>query len=85
MIFLNYYREEMNTERDTEPIGIVPGAFQDKLVMHYALQSFTNQVFVSREAVGRRPGAVFSTVAACSKCSNLRQGPRKSGAPGNPK
>ena len=46
--YLNYYREEMNTEGDTEPIGIVLGAYQDKLVMHYALQHITNQVFVSR-------------------------------------
>ena len=45
--YLNYYREEMNTEGDTEPIGIVLGAYQDKLVMHYALQNITNQVFVS--------------------------------------
>ena len=46
--YLNYYREEMNTEGDTEPIGIVLGAYEDKLVMHYALQNITNQVFVSR-------------------------------------
>ena len=46
--YLNYYREEMNTEGDTEPIGIILGAYQDKLVMHYALQNITNQVFVSR-------------------------------------
>jgi predicted nuclease of restriction endonuclease-like (RecB) superfamily len=46
--YLNYYREEMNIEGDTEPIGIVMGAYQDKLVMHYALQNITNQVFVSR-------------------------------------
>ena len=45
--YLNYYREEMNTEGDTEPIGIILGAYQDKLVMHYALQNITNQVFVS--------------------------------------
>lgn len=38
----------MNTEGNTEPIGIVMGAYQDKLVMHYALQNITNQVFVSR-------------------------------------
>ena len=42
------YREEMNTEGDTEPIGIVLGAYEDKLVMHYALQNITNQVCVSR-------------------------------------
>ena len=46
--YLNYYREEMNTEGDTEPIGIVLGAYQDKLVMKYALQNITNQVFISR-------------------------------------
>lgn len=38
----------MNTEGDTEPIGIVLGAYEDKLTMHYALQNITNQVFVSR-------------------------------------
>jgi predicted nuclease of restriction endonuclease-like (RecB) superfamily len=46
--YLNYYREEMNTEGDTEPIGIVLGAYRDKLVMQYALQNISNQVFVSR-------------------------------------
>lgn len=46
--YLNYYREEMNTEGDTEPIGIILGAYQDKLVMRYAMQNITNQVFVSR-------------------------------------
>lgn len=46
--YLNYYREEMNTEGDTEPIGIVLGAYKDKVVMQYALQNITNQVFVSR-------------------------------------
>lgn len=48
IFYLNYYREEMNTEGDTEPIGIVLGAYQDKLVMQYALQNISNQVFVSR-------------------------------------
>jgi len=46
--YLNYYREEMNTEGDTEPIGIVLGTYRNKLVMHYALQNITNQIFVSR-------------------------------------
>lgn len=46
--YLNYYREEMNTEGDTEPIGIVMGTYQDKLVMHYALQNITNQLFVTK-------------------------------------
>ena len=46
--YLNYYREEMNTDGDAEPIGIIIGAYQDKLVMQYALQNITNQLFVSR-------------------------------------
>ena len=46
--YLNYYREEMNTPGDTEPIGIILGSYRDKLVMQYALQNITNQVFVSR-------------------------------------
>jgi len=46
--YLNYYREEMNTPGDTEPIGIILGAYKDKLVMHYALQNITNQLFVSK-------------------------------------
>ena len=47
-LYLNYYREEMNTDGDGEPIGIVLGAYKDKLVMHYALQNIINQLFVSR-------------------------------------
>ena len=47
-LYLNYYREEMNTDGDTEPIGIVLGAYQDKLMVKYATQNITNQLFVSR-------------------------------------
>ncbi len=46
--YLNYYREEMNTAGDSDPIGIIIGGDSDKLVMQYALQNITNQVFVSR-------------------------------------
>ncbi len=46
--YLNYYREEMNTEGDTDPIGIVLGAYKDQLVMRYALQNISNQVFATR-------------------------------------
>lgn len=45
--YLNYYLEEMNTEGDTDPIGIILGASQNKLTLHYALQNISNQVFVS--------------------------------------
>lgn len=46
--YLNYYREEMNTPGDTEPIGIILGNSRDRLVMKYALQNISNQVFVSQ-------------------------------------
>lgn len=46
--YLNYYRVEMNTEGDTEWICIGLSEYQDKLVMQYALQNITNQVFVNR-------------------------------------
>lgn len=45
--YLNYYREEMNTDGDNEPVGIVLGNYQDKLVMQYAMQNISNQLFVS--------------------------------------
>ena len=47
-LYLNYFREELNTEGDTEPIGIVLGAYEDKLMVKYATQNISNQVFVSR-------------------------------------
>lgn len=42
--YLNYFREEMNTPGDTEPIGIILGSYHDKLVMHYALQNISNSL-----------------------------------------
>lgn len=47
-LYLNYFREELNTEGDTEPIGIVLGAYEDKLMVKYAMQNISNQLFVSR-------------------------------------
>ena len=47
-LYLNYFREELNTEGDTEPIGIVLGAYEDKLMVKYATQNISNQLFVSR-------------------------------------
>ena len=47
-LYLNYYREEMNTPGDTDPIGIVMGAYEDKLMVKYATQNISNQLFVSR-------------------------------------
>ena len=46
--YLNYFRNEENSEGDRDPIGIVLGAYKNKLVMEYALQEISNQLFVSQ-------------------------------------
>ena len=45
---LNYFKKEENTEGDNEPIGIVLGAYKDKVLIEYATQGISNQLFVSR-------------------------------------
>jgi len=47
-LYLNYFRNEVCTEGDTEPIGIVLGAYKDELTVEYALQGITNQLFVTK-------------------------------------
>lgn len=46
--YLNYFREEENCEDDNPPIGIVLGAYKDKLAVEYALAGISNQLFVSK-------------------------------------
>ena len=46
--YLNYFRNEVCTVGDNEPIGIVLGANADKLTMEYAMEGISNQLFVSR-------------------------------------
>ena len=72
--YLNYYREEMNTEGDTEPIGIILGAYQDKLVMHYALQNITNQVLRQRNMMkGDEAGNKLLVFLLRKSCYTLRR------------
>ncbi|MDR2563209.1 MAG: PDDEXK nuclease domain-containing protein [Prevotellaceae bacterium] len=47
-LYLNYFRKEVNTETDNEPIGIVLGAYKDRIMVEYALDSINNQLFVSK-------------------------------------
>jgi predicted nuclease of restriction endonuclease-like (RecB) superfamily len=47
-LYLNYFKAEENVEGDNEPIGIVLGAYKDKLLMEYATQNISNQLFVSK-------------------------------------
>lgn len=46
--YLNYFRNEVCTDGDNEPIGIVLGATADKMTMEYAMGGISNQLFVSR-------------------------------------
>ena len=45
--YLNYFRKEVCTSDDNEPIGIVLGANADSLTMEYATECISNQLFVS--------------------------------------
>jgi predicted nuclease of restriction endonuclease-like (RecB) superfamily len=47
-LYLNYFRKEENTEGDNEPIGIVLGAYKDHVLVEYATENISNQLFVSK-------------------------------------
>jgi len=46
--YLNYFRKEVNIETDNEPIGIVLGAYKDRIMIEYAMDNINNQLFVSK-------------------------------------
>jgi hypothetical protein len=37
-----------NTETDNEPIGIVLGAYKDKIMIEYAMDNINSKLFVSK-------------------------------------
>lgn len=47
-LYLNYFREEENTEGDKEPIGIIIAADKNDLLVQYATGGLSNKIFVSR-------------------------------------
>ena len=47
-LYLNYFRTEVCQPDDNPPIGIVLGARKDELLMEYAMQGITNQLFAAR-------------------------------------
>jgi predicted nuclease of restriction endonuclease-like (RecB) superfamily len=47
-LYLNYFKKEEAAEDDKEPIGIVLGAYKDHILMEYATENISNQLFVSR-------------------------------------
>ena len=46
--YLNYFRNEVCSDDDNEPIGIVLGATADRMTMEYAMGGLSNQLFISR-------------------------------------
>jgi hypothetical protein len=46
--YLNYFRKEVNIETDNEPVGIVLGAYKDKIMIEYAMDNISNQLFAGK-------------------------------------
>lgn len=47
-LYLNFFAKEENVEDDNPPIGIVLGAYKDQVLVEYATENITNQLFVSK-------------------------------------
>ena len=47
-LYLNYFAKEENVEDDNPPIGVVLGAYKDRVLVEYALAGMSNQLFVSK-------------------------------------
>ncbi len=47
-LYLNYFKEEENTEGDNEPIGIIVAADKHEFLVKYATGSISNKIFVSK-------------------------------------
>lgn len=47
-MYLNYFTKEENVDGDNPPIGIVLGAYKDQILVEYAMENITNQLFVSK-------------------------------------
>jgi hypothetical protein len=47
-LYLSYFKKEISTEGDNQPIGIVLGAAKDHVLVEYATESISNQLFISK-------------------------------------
>ena len=47
-LYLNYFKEEENTEGDNEPIGIIIAADKHEYLVKYATGGLSNKIFVSK-------------------------------------
>lgn len=47
-LYLNYFKKEESMQDDSEPIGIVLGAYKDHVLVEYATENISNKLFVSK-------------------------------------
>lgn len=47
-LYLNYFKKEEATEGDNEPVGIILGAYEDHILVEYAIASITNKILLSK-------------------------------------
>lgn len=47
-LYLNYFKEEENTEGDNERIGIIIAAHKHEFTVKYATGGLANKIFVSK-------------------------------------
>lgn len=47
-LYLNYFKKEENNDGDNPPIGLVLGAYKDRILVEYATENISNKLFVSR-------------------------------------
>lgn len=47
-LYLNYFSREENVDGDNPPIGILLGAYKDHILVEYATENISNQLFVSK-------------------------------------
>lgn len=47
-MYLNYFKEEENSEKDNDPIGIILAAEKNQFLVKYALGGISNKLFVSK-------------------------------------
>lgn len=47
-LYLNYFKEEENTEEDNEPIGIIIAKDKHEFLVKYATGGISNKIFVSK-------------------------------------
>lgn len=47
-LYLNYFNKEESQPDDNPPVGLVLGAYKDHILMEYATEHITNQLFVSK-------------------------------------